>query len=203
MDKKRILIIERSQIIRQGITAILRGQSYQYEVIGMTDYRMAQEYFKAHRLSVVLINPSAHDDNNGEELKELRQDAINFGFKMVAVVYSYVDEPLLSLFDEAIFINDEEKEILAKLHGLAFNSHPKNNMEGNATLSQREIEVIRLIALGHSNREIGDELHISVHTVISHRKNITSKLGIKSASGLTIYAVINKLISSTDFDKTI
>ena len=58
-------------------------------------------------------------------------------------------------------------------------------------LSAREIEVLVLITKGLINKEIADKLNISLTTVISHRKNITEKLGIKSVSGLTIYAVMN------------
>lgn len=61
-------------------------------------------------------------------------------------------------------------------------------------LSAREVEVITLIAKGLINKEIADKLHISLTTVISHRKNITEKLGIKSVSGLTIYAVMHGYI---------
>lgn len=61
-------------------------------------------------------------------------------------------------------------------------------------LSKREIEVLKLIVLGKLNKEIADELNISFNTVLTHRKNITSKLGIKSASGLSVYAMMNGLI---------
>ena len=58
-------------------------------------------------------------------------------------------------------------------------------------LSAREIEVLVLITKGLINKEIADKLNIGLTTVITHRKNITEKLGIKSVSGLTIYAVMN------------
>ena len=58
-------------------------------------------------------------------------------------------------------------------------------------LSAREIEVLVLITKGFINKEIADKLNISLTTVITHRKNITERLGIKSVSGLTIYAVMN------------
>jgi DNA-binding CsgD family transcriptional regulator len=63
------------------------------------------------------------------------------------------------------------------------------------TLSDRETEVLQQLVNGLSNKEIADKLNISIHTVISHRKNITQKTGIKSQSGLTIYALSNKIIS--------
>ena len=63
-------------------------------------------------------------------------------------------------------------------------------------LSAREIEVLRLVTKGLINKEIADKLHISLTTVISHRKNITEKLGIKSVSGLAIYAVMHGYIDA-------
>lgn len=63
-------------------------------------------------------------------------------------------------------------------------------------LSAREIEVLILITKGLINKEIAEKLNISLTTVISHRKNITEKLGIKSVSGLTVYAVMNGYIEA-------
>ena len=63
-------------------------------------------------------------------------------------------------------------------------------------LSAREIEVLVLITQGLINKEIADKLNIGLTTVITHRKNITEKLGIKSVSGLTIYAVMNGYVEA-------
>ena len=63
-------------------------------------------------------------------------------------------------------------------------------------LSIREIEVLILITKGLINKEIADKLHISLTTVISHRKNIMEKLNVRSVSGLTIYAVMNGYIEA-------
>ena len=65
-------------------------------------------------------------------------------------------------------------------------------------LSEREIDVLKLIIKGKINKEIADELFISLNTVLTHRKNITSKLGIKTVSGLTFYAMMNGYITDTD-----
>ena len=66
----------------------------------------------------------------------------------------------------------------------------------NFPLSQREVEVLVLIVHGLINKEIANRLNISLTTVISHRKNITEKLGIRSISGLTVYAIINGLVEA-------
>jgi DNA-binding NarL/FixJ family response regulator len=65
---------------------------------------------------------------------------------------------------------------------------------GEDVLSAREIEVLTLIAKGMLNKEIADKLNIGITTVISHRRNIIEKLGMRSVSALTIYAVMRGYI---------
>lgn len=79
---------------------------------------------------------------------------------------------------------------------------PKNisNTVSEFELSAREIDVLKCVALGMSNKEIADKLFISIHTSITHRKNITAKLGIKSTSGLTIYAIMEGYIEPSTID---
>jgi DNA-binding NarL/FixJ family response regulator len=62
-------------------------------------------------------------------------------------------------------------------------------------LTQREVTIVRLVSKGLTNKQIAQELFLSTHTVTTHRKNITSKLGIKSVSGLTVYAIVNNIIT--------
>ena len=74
---------------------------------------------------------------------------------------------------------------------------PLNQVETQETeaLSERERDVLIQLVNGLSNKEIADKLCISVHTVITHRKNITRKLNIHSTAGLTIYAIVHKLVT--------
>ena len=94
----------------------------------------------------------------------------------------------------------EEEELVKHIlrlhqHGHQHAHHlPTANSEHD--LSPREIEVLILLTRGLINKEIADKLNISLTTVISHRKNITEKLGIKSLSGLTIYAVMHGYIEA-------
>lgn len=77
-----------------------------------------------------------------------------------------------------------------------------NNLKENKlkALSQRELDVLRLVALGFLNKEIADKLNISLNTVLSHRKNITAKLGIKTVSGLIFYCISNGYISADEIE---
>ncbi len=91
-----------------------------------------------------------------------------------------------------ITISDSEEVIYRKFKN--FFKVSSQIVISDSILSDREIEVVQLVALGRTNREISEELHISTHTVITHRKNITSKLGIKTIAGIAVYAVLNGLI---------
>lgn len=84
---------------------------------------------------------------------------------------------------------DDEAEVQAKIMSLLDSLIDNNEAKGE--LSGREKEVLRLLVDGKINKEIADELCISINTVISHRKNISAKTGIKSVSGLSIYALMN------------
>jgi DNA-binding CsgD family transcriptional regulator len=78
-----------------------------------------------------------------------------------------------------------------------FSTEDNNNVaERSKELSLREKDVLKLIAQGSTNKDIADKLNISLNTVLTHRKNITARLGIKTVSGLTFYAIMNGLISS-------
>lgn len=83
---------------------------------------------------------------------------------------------------------------------LASESLTATTTEKNKGLSTREIDVLQLIVKGITNKEIADKLNISLNTVLTHRKNITAKLGIKTVSGLTFYALMNGLASTDNID---
>ena len=89
----------------------------------------------------------------------------------------------------------DESSIINNLNQYFAKATTNNAEHQNEQLSQRETDVLRLIATGMINKEIADNLNISINTVLTHRKNITSKLGIKSVSGLTFYAMMNGIIA--------
>ena len=99
---------------------------------------------------------------------------------------SYISWQHINCYDNENTIVETIAAILKKLS--------QTNMP-QMELSAREIEVLRLVAQGFTNKEIADNLRISVNTVLSHRKNITAKLGIKSVSGLCVYAMMNGILA--------
>jgi regulator of cell morphogenesis and NO signaling len=86
---------------------------------------------------------------------------------------------------------------------LLFNNEENTNTEKTESLTDREIEILSSVVKGLTNKEIAQKLFLSTHTVISHRRNITRKLEIHSTAGLTIYAIVNKLVSLDEIKSVI
>ncbi|KAB2814993.1 MAG: helix-turn-helix transcriptional regulator, partial [Paludibacter sp.] len=82
--------------------------------------------------------------------------------------------------------------------------HPDTSqLDKSESLTDREVEILTCVVKGLTNKEIAQQLFLSTHTVISHRRNITRKLEIHSTAGLTIYAIVNKLVSIEDIKAVI
>ena len=105
---------------------------------------------------------------------------------------SDIDEMLLAIKK----IIKGEKHFCSKIIEIIVNkkSYPKSTFNSNKILTQREQEIVKNIALGKTNKQIGSFLGISHHTVHTHRKNIMKKLAVKSSAELTLFAVDNDLI---------
>ena len=98
--------------------------------------------------------------------------------------------------------NNTQGENVSSSHFSLFTSNhqeePSTLHQENEALSDREREVIRQVAMGLSNKEIAERMFIAVNTVMTHRRNISRKLDIHSAAGLTIYAIVNGIINVED-----
>ena len=139
------------------------------------------------------------------------------GFLVLSLsIFDNVTELFLSnsrLLEKTILVSDlpgdhNSKDLLATIHTgepkepiigkimKIMESQPEQPAGSNLfELTRREKTIVRLVAMGLTNKQIAGELFLSAHTVITHRKNISSKLGIKSVSGLTIYAIVNNIIT--------
>ena len=116
--------------------------------------------------------------------------------KTIVLTLSLDSTSLLSEF-HCLCINVPEQELVRSLlslqqsaHGRGENLPPIPEALRRKVLTDREIEVMSLIVQGYINKEIAEKLNIGLATVITHRKNIMDKLGMKSVSALTIYAVM-------------
>lgn len=97
---------------------------------------------------------------------------------------------------QVVGTGDTLEALIEAIGHLLLPDHSSSTEATSDELSAREIQVLRLVVSGAINKEIADRLHISLNTVLTHRKNITAKLGIKTISGLTLYALMHGYIST-------
>lgn len=150
---------------------------------------------------------SKHHGKTDEKLRELKSIIIKYlpsdglhNNQLSATLYNiYNNEEWLALHaevEEHLFIpairwlerKSKQTDVSAKISNMI---SPSGTTE---TLSEREKDVIICVVQGMTNKEIADNLCISINTVITHRRNIAKKLQIHSAAGLTIYAIVNNFV---------
>lgn len=146
---------------------------------------------------------ATHHDDVEEKLKELKNIIITYyptaadNNTFYSVLFDlYTTEEDLhnhNLVENKLFI--PAVTLLEREVSKYSNTYRENEVsEEEEGLSKREKEIVSLVAKGMANKEIADALCLSIHTVLTHRKNIARKLQIHSAAGLTIYAIVNKLV---------
>lgn len=190
--KTRVLIIEPSEVIVAGLTALLHDISRFKILEAVRDVRDAEQRVIASRPDVVLLNPTLVD--NPAEVLGSRHVPV------VALVYQYVEQLKLRHYAGVLDIRESRGAIAETLIAASTppdNEHPNAPSATETELSNRETAVLVLVAKGLTNKEIADQLNVSPHTVMSHRKNIVHKTGIKSVAGLTVYAMLHNLIDES------
>lgn len=200
MNKCRtnIAILEPSLIVYEGLSNILLQESrIKYNLLYYDSLEEILPDLSSGELDLVIINPLLirSDIKNFSHLKK--------GYNSVfwaGIIYSFCEKEILGLFEGIIQITDTVDVILETVFRLV-SSNCNEERNTKEQLSQREIDVLKQLVQGLSNKEIADHLNISIHTVISHRKNIVQKTGIKSQAGLTIYAISNKIIDIESYQE--
>jgi DNA-binding CsgD family transcriptional regulator len=189
---RKIFIIHSSVIIRKGLTAIVRSY-FNQEINSIESIEALNEYndLKGQNLIFIIDGKFLSDSNPVMSFEKYNQLKVirfsNEANKSVSLPGFCIDEitpetPSLKI-----------QEIISRCWQTNKKSTKAN---GSEELTIREKDVLKLVALGYSNKVIAEKLFISIHTVISHRKNITEKTGIKSISGLTVYTILNNLIDT-------
>lgn len=196
-NKKRILLVEPSQMVSNGFI-ILMEDVIGYQVVGVIDdASRLQKKIVSCSPDIVIFNPLLLALQHRTSIRSFF--SIPADMSLVALVYTFVDEWIITQFDAMLTVNDGQTQVVNKLNEIKLlaKAQEENNSE---ELSDRENEILTSIVKGLTNKEIADKHFISIHTVITHRKNIIRKTGIKSVSGLTVYALLNNLITYEDIN---
>ena len=196
---KKIIIVEPSPIVSAGLASYFDDIN-QVSIVSQLDRidRM-EEKLAAYNPDILIINPLLIAYDTNEHFLKICRDFSNV--IPVALVTSYVDTGILKQFKDVIEINDSKQKVVTKIFNLLSDNKLTQDKPENIELSNRETDVLVALVKGLTNKEISDKLYISVHTVITHRKNIVRKTGIKSVSGLTVYALLNNLVDESEIYK--
>ena len=180
VDNNTLAVIGLKTMLQNVMPSIEIDTFNSYEALQMDDMDSFFHYFVA--IKIVLENRTAFLERK---------------HKTIVLTTSNDPSTQMSYF-KSLCINVPEEQLVKSLlqleqHGHAGGKNLPKTIQPAKTkvLSDREIEVLSLIVQGLINKEIADQLNIGLTTVISHRKNIMDKLGLKSVSALTIYAVMH------------
>lgn len=190
----KIVIAETAPIILSGLIHCLQGvKEVNLNIIEVDSRESLLSIVATESIDLLIANPSfgglLHPD-------DVRKNSINREIKIFAIEIGKLSQPTLSLYDNHFHVTDDINEIKNNLVK-ALNIE-KEETEEKENLSQREKEIISYVVKGFTNQEMADKLFISVHTVMTHRRNIARKLQIHSATGLTIYAIVNKIVDLSE-----
>lgn len=191
----RIAVAESSVIVRGGVvSALKRLPDIAVLPVEITSMAGLHDCMQGHQPQILIVNPAFGGWFNVEEFKNSYPQA---AVKCISLLCTVTDNSLLKGYDENIGLYDGIDVLNKKLADLMqFGAEEEEN--GQDTLSQREKEIICCVVRGMTNKEIAEKLFLSIHTVITHRRNIARKLQIHSPAGLTIYAIVNKLVELSE-----
>lgn len=196
MKINKMMIAEPSPIISSGLIRYLEDISQINIVTAVDNIDDLKDKMQLHSPDILVVNPMMIGLYNDGLMRQLVQEYPSTYF--VALVSTCVDKTFLRYFKETVELFENKQKVVNKILNLINNSDESNSQVESFDLSNRETDVLVCVAKGMSNKDISDMLNISVHTVVTHRKNIVKKTGIKSVSGLTVYALLNNLVEESE-----
>ena len=194
--RNHIVIADPSTIIREGMVAMLaKLDGGKIDVAEVNDIDNLTEQLIILKPDILIVNPIYM---GAFSLSQIKNEADAPNLKTIALVGQNILQLLLKNFDATINLNDNLdaiKNVVTTL--ISEKTTPK------LELSNREKEIVVQIVKGLTGKQMADKLCLSTHTIMTHRRNIASKLQIHSSAGLTIYAIVNKLVDINDVKNTI
>ena len=188
-----VVVISQSDVVLTGLFEILKS-SMASEVILLHRGDELIDY-PALNGHILIIATSEEQEKSGTFMRQILTATQNIHFITLQL------HPDAGYSNQTINLFDTPTLICYKVNEILNSFLSDQSKDTDAELTKREIEVLQLLTKGYSNKEIADQLFVSTHTVISHRKNISEKTGIKSASGLTMYAILKKIIDVSDINQ--
>lgn len=188
--KIKVCIADKHFIHRLGVKTILSVIGIEPDLYEADDFTSTMSCIRdVDELKFVVVAQDVLGPDMNRSILKLK--AIKQEVKLLVVCDDFCNCKAKALY---ILEDNTRQQVLEKFQSFFYDNNDENAENNSDLLSEREIDVLKTVALGYSNKEIAEKLFISINTVISHRKNITEKLGIKTIAGLTVYAVMHDLI---------
>jgi DNA-binding NarL/FixJ family response regulator len=197
-NSRKVLLIIPSMVIARGLENVFSDLG-EFEVVGILPdlSRNSETRLKNIDADVIILDPIVFDYTSRAVGRNVISEYSNAS--VVALQTTLMEEESLKQYDDVIGIYDDATTIIRKLRNALETRQDSPKADGEE-LSSREKEILVCVAKGMLNKEIADLYSISIYTVITHRKNITRKTGIKTVAGLTVYALLNNLIDVNSFE---
>ncbi len=186
-SKTHIIVASKHALYRLGLKYVLTQIGIDAELKMLDSFPKLKDAMVDAKVNFVILSEDVLVGSDDLALSFLNDD--DSGRQILLI-----GDRDISKYDKLCYINQnlEQDEMTEQLRGFFFDRYIEE--ADQSVLTDREIEVLRKVAQGYANKEIADKLFISINTVITHRKNITEKLGIKTIAGLTVYALMNNII---------
>lgn len=194
MNTQSILLICPSRVIAGGLEKVLCEHGEFRIGMVLTEMPRSVDVLHGADFALTIIDPVVLDFGSRQSAKNILGDMT--GTPVMVLQTVFMDEDMARTFDGVVNLYDMPSAIVQKCRK-AMEADLDTSRSDGGELSAREKEILVSVAKGKLNKEIADEFNISVYTVMTHRKNITRKTGIKTVAGLTVYAVLNNLLDPT------
>lgn len=217
----RLLLADSNQLIRVGLKSTLSGLAEVHAIVEISNGKQLIDFAQQGGMAVVLIDYTAEGFDINDVIASLR---LNPSLKFIGLTYLQSPQTLVDALRGGVMsyikkdcdLQEISDAVIETAKGNKFfcgkilETISKANLDVDdidhgvltcdpVLMSDRENEIIVLIAEGYTNDQIAEMLFLSKHTVNTHRKNILFKLGVKNTAGIVMYAVKTQLVSPNKF----
>jgi DNA-binding NarL/FixJ family response regulator len=202
----KLLIVDDHRLFNDGLKSLLINEPYYTQIDQIYDSREVLNHLQLNLVDVILLDFNMPHANGLEMTSRILQ---NYPHQKVIILSMYADLSqieqfkkagakgyLLKTVDIAELSKAIQKVVIGEFHfpkKVKSNNHDEDDFLKKIRLTQREFEVIQLIKEGKSSNEMADKLKISMHTVVTHRKNIHLKLNVQNERELIKFAIENNI----------